>query len=118
MNWAAEAGDQSLTKCGQVQAAGAAKALKIMPQRPPVMKIISSTLIRAEQTAIVIQEKFPEIPLQYDAELVEGNPDLPYIQLRFERVYKKYFVPSQGPKQTWILVCHSNLIRYLVCRYS
>ena len=79
----------------------------------------SSTLARAKETAEIIGQQFPNIPLVYDAELEEGNPDLLPHRNRFERVYKNYFVANQGlEKETDVLVCHGNLIRFLVCRYD
>ena len=116
MNWVDATEGQVLTKCGKVQAAGAAKALRKMP-KPAIKEIASSTMTRAVETAEIIHEKFPDVPLLFDQELEEGNPDMPHIALRFDRVYSKYFVPTQGPnEETKLLICHSNLIRYLACR--
>ena len=44
-------------------------------------------MTRAVQTTKTINEKFPDVPLVYDHELVKGNPDMPHMALRFENGY-------------------------------
>lgn len=116
MHWNVMPEHKKLTKCGKVQAANMAKALKNMCGRPPIRHVISSSMVRARQTAEILMEQFPKHELSIDIELEEGQPSA-YSALRFGRVYSKYFVPSNGCEdQTDVLVCHANIIRYLICR--
>ena len=105
--WADTPEDNVLTRCGNLQATGAAKALKVMPGRPGVKEIVHSTMIRAEQTARIMHEKFQDTLLRPDPQLEEGNPDRPHTANRFDRVFSEYFVANQGPSEaTQVLVCH------------
>ena len=87
-----------------------------MPGRPPVTKIVVSTQIRAKQTADIIDLKFPGIETKEDPMLIEGSPDLPTDCARFESSIAAYFKPALGVPETNIIVCHSNIMRYFVCR--
>jgi hypothetical protein len=50
-------------------------------------------------------------------QMQEGNMRKIMSRTRFERAYKKYTVPIEGPSpKTDILVCHGLLIGFLVCR--
>ena len=117
--WANTAEAKVLTPCGKRQAELTGRALKNnICGRPAVGRIVTSTLIRAEQTACIIKDSFPSVPLETDSLLEEGNPDSLYIRERFESVIQKYLLPAQGPERTTdIIVSHSNLIRYIFCRY-
>ena len=84
-----------------------------------IKELVSSTMVRAVETADIIKKRFPVTPLRMDDELVEGSPDMPHHKLRFDRVYNAYFVPSQeSTMEAQVLICHANIIRYLVCRYA
>ena len=66
---------QSLNNsCGRNQAERVARALDIMPERPPIKKIVSSTMVRAQQTAAIIGTK-PAMEFLSDEALEEGTPD-------------------------------------------
>lgn len=104
---------KNLTTCGHRQAAKTAKALNNMPGRPVIKEIITSTMLRAKQTAEVIRQKFTDVPTLYDPDLDEGNPDNYRSGLR---VYTRYFMTTQSC-ETRLLVSHTKLNRYLVCRY-
>ena len=113
MQWSAMPEQKKLTKCGKLQAVKTAKALKNMCGRPPVRHIISSPMVRARETAEMIMRQFTQHKLHVDHELEEGQPST-LSKMRFER---RYFVPSQGcDDQADILVCHVNIIRYLIHR--
>ncbi len=114
-NWAVP-DQQGLTPCGKVQAAGTAKYIKRIHGLPHIPKVVSSTMIRAKETATVIHKEFPEASLEFDYDLTEGSPDHAHTRERFDRVFNSYFVPCQGPTATCVLVAHANLIRYLICR--
>lgn len=75
-------------------------------------------MVRAKETCSIIADELPStIPKIFDSDLEEGNFILPQQRERFERVLKKYFVPSQGPHmEAEVIISHGNMIRYLVCR--
>ena len=108
--------DKKLTTCGHRQAAKTAKAHKNMSGRPVIKEIITSTMLRAKQTAEVIRQKFTDVPILYDPDLEEGNPDNYRTGLR---VYTRYFMTTQR-SETRLLVSHIHVYKpncYLVCRY-
>lgn len=52
-----------------------------------------------------------------DSALQEGRLDSSPAQARFEHTYKTYFRPVEGQeKQTEVIVCHANVIKYLLCK--
>ena len=87
-----------------------------MPGRPPVTKIVASTQIRAKQMANIIHLKFQGIETEEDPMLMEGSPDLSRDCARFESSIAAYFKPALGVPKTNIIVCHSNIMLYFVCR--
>ena len=110
--------DQSgLTQCGIEQAKQAANALKRLPGIPPVVRIVSSTMARAMESAEIISFSFPETKVVFDETLNEGQLNSPSTRSRFDHVYDMYFTPVRGlEKVTDLIVCHANVIRYLTCR--
>ena len=96
--------------------------------------LIHSTMTRAIETANIISKCIPSIKIQVDSDLAEGTPfvnepELPYWNipesviredhLRIEKAFRKYFhraPPTQSKDSFEILVCHANVIRYMVCR--
>lgn len=97
-------------------------------------RIIHSTMTRAIETAQIISKHIPTIKVAQDPDLIEGvpyvnEPALPHWtptietikedNLRIEKAYKKYFhrARSDQEKDSYeILVCHANVIRYMLCR--
>ena len=75
-----------------------------MSDKPPVDKIITSTKVRAQQSAIIIHQKSAGIPLEEDKALQEGSPEQAHTVEQFEQSI------------TNIIVCHTNIIRFLVCK--
>ena len=63
-----------------------------MSDRPAVVKIITSTMVRAQQTVNIIHQS---IPLEEDNDLQEGSPEWAYTAQRFKRMFLKYFVPAR-----------------------
>ena len=74
--WEADNSFKVLTPCGRLQAKSTAKCIKRMPGKPTVTRIVSSTQVRAQQTAEIIHLEFPSIEMEVDPLLVEGTPDL------------------------------------------
>ena len=111
---------KTLTPCGKMQAKLTARALMstCMSDKPPIEKIITSTMVRAQQTANIIHDhpKFVGIPLEEDKDLQEGSPERAHTVERVEQMFQKYFVPAGQTSITNIIVCHANVIRYFVCR--
>ncbi len=117
----------ALTPLGRKQAAHTAVALRKLE----VNAIWSSTLLRARETANIVAKKQPRVPVRRSKLLCEVIPTkLPRklarrfsVQglsveddcLRADRAYDALFKATRR-ERTEIVVCHGNLIRYLVCR--
>ena len=93
--------------------------------------LTSSTMTRARQTAMVINENFPELKLIQDSLICECTPptwrkdimagvDTTEIELcaeKIEKAFKKYFIPSPDENDRYdLIVCHGNVIRYFVTK--
>ena len=112
-----EEANKKLTELGQRQANNASIAIKKVPELPRITKLISSTLIRAIETAEIIRQNIPGIQYRQDSTLVEGNISSEEDRERFERVYTTYCKAVQGKhSQAEVIVAHENLIRYIVFR--
>jgi serine/threonine-protein phosphatase PGAM5 len=117
----------ALTPLGRKQAARTATALR----RLEVNAIWSSTLLRARETASIVAAKQPSARFRRSRLLCEVVPTtLPRMlarrfaidtsnvaddRERADRAYTTLFRSAQR-ERTEIVVCHGNLIRYLVCR--
>jgi len=119
----------ALTPLGRRQAKKTAVALR----RLEVAAIWSSTLARAKETASFVAAKQPGARFRRSKLLCEVIPTKlpPHIKLRIhidathikddktraDRAYDTLFRATKSKKsRTEIVVCHGNLIRYLVCR--
>jgi len=116
-----------LTELGRRQAALTAQRIAELPIR----RIVASTLHRAAETAQIVAAHFPAVQIEYTEELWECLPVIPphlteYLraltpetiaanQARLDQAYQRYFVEDTQPGMT-LLVCHGNVIRYLLCR--
>ncbi len=116
-----------LTELGRQQAVLAAQRIADLP----VQRIVASTLHRAAETAQIVAARFPAVEIEYTEDLWECTPAIPphlaaYLpalpsetiaanQARLDRAYQRYFVEDETPGMT-LLVCHGNVIRYLLCR--
>lgn len=93
--------------------------------------LTSSTMTRARQTALVINEDFPELKLQQSNLIRECTPptwrkdimaeetesDLKMCVKNLETAFTEYFLPSpDGNDRNDIIVCHGNVIRYFVTK--
>jgi serine/threonine-protein phosphatase PGAM5 len=88
----------------------------------------TSTAPRAIDTAALIRELMPELAEKRTPLLVEGIPTLfkgiptahrkqvPRDRARMDRAFARYFRPTRGRARIELLVCHGNIIRYLLRR--
>lgn len=120
---------KELVPLGVAQARLLAARLKAMPVS--FSSLTSSTMARARQTAQVIGREFPALELQQDPSLSECTPPtwrqdvmieesaeaLAGCVKNIEGFFKERFVPSPDAVDRHdIVVCHGNVIRYLVTR--
>lgn len=89
-----------------------------------------SPVQRARDTAAVIAGSFPHRHFRVVDDLAECTPptwraegmagekpkDMADCKARFDRLFEQYFKPASGQAQNDLLVCHGNVIRYLVTR--
>lgn len=117
-----------LTDLGRQQALLAAKRLSQLP----ITTIYHSDLQRATETAELIATQFPHIPMHSTALLRECIPCLPMRAMtwaanippekiqgnrqRLDHAFTQYFQAIEDVDQHDILVCHGNMLRYLICR--
>jgi serine/threonine-protein phosphatase PGAM5 len=123
--------DRYLTELGleQSQITG----LRLAEMALPYTSITVSRMKRAVQTANLIQQYLPEVPLlPEDMILNEGSPipaeprgswhseaQFNVDGARIEAAFRKYFhraEASQNEDSYEIVVCHANVIRYFLCR--
>lgn len=106
---------------------------------PSDIKIMSSDLLRAKQTASIITKamshgKFGSLNYELDSDLQEGFPCVPSPQnqrwlksiteiervedpIRLKRAFDKYFTPKKAEgSEVVVLVNHGNVIRYMLCK--
>lgn len=89
-----------------------------------------SPVQRARDTAAIIAQDFPGSSFKVDDDLAECIPptrrkeitkdvkpaDLASCKAQFDRLFDRYFHPAQGTQKAEMLVCHGDVIRYLVTR--
>ena len=120
---------KELTPLGIAQARLVAARLKGMPIE--FSSLISSTMTRARQTAMIINESFPELTLNQSPRIAECTPptwrkdimaDTDSIEMyecvdNLEKAFGEYFITSPDEKdRNDIIVCHGNVIRYFVTK--
>jgi serine/threonine-protein phosphatase PGAM5 len=117
----------SLTPLGIAQARLAANRLVTLA--PPPMELIASTMTRALQTEAIIHERMLAVAEQRSDLLRECMPRLSKdakmvapsrsealaCEDQLNRAFATYFRPA-AKDETDILVCHGNVIRYLVMK--
>lgn len=117
-----------LTDLGQQQALLTAQRLSQLP----IATIHHSDLKRAAQTAKLIASKLPDVALQSTPLLRECIPCLPKRAATWmmnfspetlregqhwvEQVFAQYFTKCEQGDRHDVLVCHGNILRYLICR--
>lgn len=128
-----EPGDDNpcLTELGRKQAELTGQALRDQP----VSAIHYSTLDRARETADIIAQCFPDVPMNGHDLLWEGVPpvppvfldhfshqpdvdlfDTPITKKRFDAAYYHFFKPAKESNVHELIICHGNIIRYLIAR--
>lgn len=120
---------KELTPLGVTQARLVASRLKVMPVN--FTSLISSTMTRARQTAIIINQEFPQLELNQDALISECTPPTWRKDImantdsaevfecveNIEKAFQEYFIPSPDENdRNDIIVCHGNVIRYFVTK--
>jgi serine/threonine-protein phosphatase PGAM5 len=115
-----------LVPLGIAQARLTGARLRGLPDAP--RKIIASNMTRARQTAGVIHETLPEVPVELTDTLRECTPRtvnamgamaLEAAQLcekRLDAAFATYFIAAADGAETDVLVCHGNVIRYFVMK--
>jgi serine/threonine-protein phosphatase PGAM5 len=120
---------KELIPLGIAQARLVSSRLKSLPVK--ITSLISSTMTRARQTAMIINHEFPELELQKDSLIRECTPptwrkdimadetesNLEDCASNLEAAFTKYFVPSPDDEdRNDVIVCHGNVIRYFVTK--
>ncbi|CAF0883195.1 unnamed protein product [Adineta steineri] len=124
---------KQLTELGNEQADWAGRAL--VESKISFTRFVQSGLIRAIQTASIINKYLKFKKIEQDIDLNEGFPLLPEPAGRFaddvakgrleletdrmERAFHRYIhrpPPTQTEDSHELIVCHANVIRYFVCR--
>lgn len=119
---------KALVPLGVAQARLVGARLRALPV--DIDAIYTSTMTRARQTARVINEEFPNLDLQKTRILRECTPttwrddimvrlepgEAAECEVQLEQAFKEFFIPSPNEDRHEILVCHANVIRYLVTR--
>ncbi len=118
----------SLTPTGVEQAQLTAQRFSSLP----ISAIYSSTLRRAAETAEIVAQEFPDVPLRRSQGLWECVPCIAPVYAEYfaghsaqylawgkqqaEKAFDRYFRRTRGEDKHEIIVTHGNLIRYFVCR--
>lgn len=120
---------KGLTPLGIAQAKLVAVRLKEIPVK--FTSLTSSTMTRARQTAMIINQEFPELELQLNASISECTPptwrkdvmdeedsaNVSECVDNIEKAFQEYFIPSPDENdRDDIIVCHGNVIRYFVTK--
>jgi serine/threonine-protein phosphatase PGAM5 len=120
---------KELVPLGIAQTRLVASRLKSLPVK--ITSLISSTMTRARQTAMIINRDFPELELQQYRLIRECTPptwrkdimeredpeELNNCTDSLEAAFNKFFVPSPDDEdRNDVIVCHGNVIRYFVTK--
>lgn len=120
---------KALVPLGIAQSRLVSNRLKSMPVK--MSSLISSTMTRARETAMIINQDFPELELQQSTLIRECTPptwredimeredaeDMKICTDNLDSAFLKYFVPSPDEEErNDIIVCHANVIRYFVTK--
>ena len=117
-----------LSPIGVAQAHLAANALDALPRFDG---LYASPMQRARETAAVIgADDFPDRKFEVVDDMAECTPPTSYAEVakqekpadmaackaKLDRVYARFFTPATDHDRSDLLVCHGNVIRYLVTR--
>jgi len=116
----------SLTPLGVAQARLIGARLRGIPVH--FNSLTSSTMTRARETAAVIHDSLPDVPLTQNALLSEcgpqtwrdkaaaPTPENLQCQRNVDEAFKTYFTPATQADEHNVIVAHGNVIRYLVTK--
>lgn len=93
-------------------------------------RVLASPLKRARETASVIVDDLGARAASVEPDLAECTPSTRRVKVndsvpaperaecerQLDRLYGRYFVPAEGAPRRELLVCHGNVIRYLITR--
>jgi len=120
---------KGLTPLGIAQAKLLSTRLKAMSVE--FSSLTSSTMTRARQTAMIMNEELPELELKQDVLICECTPpswrkdimagvdttEKEQCVKNIEQAFAKYFIPSPDENdRNDLIVCHGNVIRYFVTK--
>ena len=120
---------KGLTSLGIAQAKLLSSRLKGITVK--FTSLTSSTMTRARQTAMIINEEFPHLQLQQSQLISECTPPtwredimaetdstaLAECVANLEKAFNEIFITSPGEEdRNDIIVCHGNVIRYFVTK--
>ena len=119
---------KALVPLGVAQAKLLGARLRAMPV--DWTSLHTSTMTRARQTAAILHEEFPGLELQKTRLIRECTPptwrkdimkredesELKACADKLDRAFAQFFVPSPDRDRHDILVCHGNVIRYLITK--
>jgi serine/threonine-protein phosphatase PGAM5 len=119
---------RALVPVGREQARLTGARLAAWPSR--IDALHASTMTRARETADIIARALPGPAPQPDRDIRECTPptdredimadltpgEADSCRTRLDRAFARYFRPSPERDSTEVLVCHGNVIRYMVCR--
>lgn len=117
-----------LTPLGIAQARLAGARLAGLPL--PFDQVYASPLTRAQQSARIIAEDLGGVAIDTLPDLAECTPptrqtavtaqmaaaDLKACADQLNRLYDEHFKPAQGAPRRELMVCHGNVIRYLITK--
>jgi serine/threonine-protein phosphatase PGAM5 len=120
---------KKLTPLGIAQARLISARLQGMPVE--FNSLTSSTMTRARETAVIINQDFPKLKLQqsdlirectpptWRKDIMDETDSLELIECvdNLEKAFEEIFIPSPDSKdRNDIIVCHGNVIRYFVTK--
>ena len=120
---------KALVPLGIAQSRLVGNRLKSLPVK--MSSLISSTMTRARQTAMIINQDFPELELHQTRLIRECTPptwredvmdgedpeELQKCTDNLDAAFSKYIIPSPDEEdRNDIIVCHGNVIRYFVTK--
>ena len=114
-----------LSSLGIAQARLVATRLRSMPVA--FNSLVSSTLLRARQTAATIHEQLANVPVSTSwlisectpparVPLRESDDALASCKRKLDEAFVKFFSEPNGASRHDVLVCHGNVIRYLTAK--
>lgn len=121
----AEGPNAGLTLLGVEQALFTAQRFRALP----ITEIHYSPLTRAAETAdiiaralpdaalhksLVLQECIPSIPPTYEGQMSYSKERLKQCEQQFQKAFAQFFKSACGEDKHALLVCHGNIIRYLI----